>query len=219
MVEITSDDRQYKYGYLHNSSFDPAIIGGRKVSAGQQVALSGNSGSRTTGPHLHFQSVDVSKGARKAFDPMPHFCTAPKLRSGVLQGATSSAPAQGTASSAPGDDAGDEFRQARKPGDNEGTPPKMGLDAGLNEIMADLIASRSLNPDYMTQLATLSTPRLYAELAYMQTIDMKLKNERNIHKERINAMQAMMQALRTEAVLKPQMDAQRSAATSAAAAR
>ena len=42
--------------YLHLSGFDTAV--GAKVSGGQRIAFSGNSGMYTTGPHLHFNLIE-----------------------------------------------------------------------------------------------------------------------------------------------------------------
>lgn len=56
--------------YLHMSKI--SVNEGSHVSAGDIVGISGNSGSRTTGPHLHiscrYLDKDGSKG--KYFDPM-----------------------------------------------------------------------------------------------------------------------------------------------------
>lgn len=56
--------------YLHMSKI--SVKEGSHVSAGDIVGISGNSGSRTTGPHLHiscrYLDKDGSKG--KYFDPM-----------------------------------------------------------------------------------------------------------------------------------------------------
>ena len=42
--------------YLHLSGFDTAV--GAKVSGGQRIAFSGNSGKYTTGAHLHFNLIE-----------------------------------------------------------------------------------------------------------------------------------------------------------------
>ena len=181
-----------KYMHLERS----LVSIGNLVAKGQQLGLTGNTG-RSTGPHLHFQ-VEVNE---QAVDPMSRFCSRPPLRDGVLQGGVMSPT-----------DVLDPGSQAAAPGDG-GTPPAMGLDGSIHEVLGDLVASRAMNPDYLRQLATLSEPRLYAELAYMKAIRLKVQYERSQHRERILATQAMLQVLMTDAVLRPQLDAQRAAAS------
>lgn len=53
--------------YLHLSNIRVKV--GEHVSAGQNIAVSGNTGSRTTGPHLHL-SVRLNTSERKYFNPM-----------------------------------------------------------------------------------------------------------------------------------------------------
>lgn len=186
----------YKYMHHERNVTSP----GSMISPGQQLALTGNSG-RSTGPHLHFQ-MEVNG---KAADPMGMFCSRPPLKEGVLQGAD--APT----------DVIDSAGQATPPSDSGGTPPAMGLDGSLNEVLGDVIASRALNQDYLRQLATLSTPRLYAELAYMKSIRLKVQHERSQHRERMLATQAMLELLMTESALRPQLESQRAAAMRSAA--
>lgn len=186
------------YKYMHHER--NTTTAGSMVNPGQALALTGNSG-RSTGPHLHFQ-VEADG---KAVDPMARFCTKPPLKEGVLQGGDA------------GSDILDAGSQATPPGDSGGIPPAMGLDGSLHEVMADVIASRALNQDYMRQLSTLSEPRLYAELAYLQAIRLKAAHERSQHRERILATQAMLQSLMTEAALRPQLESQRATATKATA--
>lgn len=186
----------FKYMHGEREILSPGVM----VNAGQQILVSGNTG-RSTGPHLHFQ-MEVGG---KAADPMGQFCSKPALKDGVLQGGTP-----------PQSDMVAPANQPTPPGDG-GTPPAMGMDGGLNEILGDAIAARSLNPDYMRQLATLTEPRLYAELGYMKAIRLKLQSERLQHRERMEATQAMIQLLRTEGILGPQLSAQRQAATRAGA--
>ena len=56
------------YGHLSK----PLVTPGQKVTKGQQIALSGNTG-RSTGPHLHFQLVYKNK----TIDPTPYLETRP----------------------------------------------------------------------------------------------------------------------------------------------
>ncbi|MFK4705792.1 murein DD-endopeptidase MepM/ murein hydrolase activator NlpD [Roseateles asaccharophilus] len=182
--------------YMHHERNFASI--GNLVEKGQQLALTGNTG-RSTGPHLHFQ---VEAGGQ-AVDPMARFCSKPTLREGVLQGA-----------SPPQSDIVDAGSQTSTP--DGGAPPAMGMEGSIHEVLGDLVASRAMNPDYVRQLASLTEPRLYAELAYMKAIRLKVQHERSQHRERIEATQAMLEILMTDSVLRPQLDSQRAAATRAA---
>lgn len=182
------------FKYMHGERL--VVSPGQMVNKGQQVLVSGNTG-RSTGPHLHFQ-MEVGG---KADDPMSRFCSRPELKPGVLQGAESDVPDPGS--------------QATAPVDGGGPAPAMGMDGSLHEILGDAIAARALNPDYMRQMATLTAPRLYSELAYMKAIRLKVQSERAAHRERLEATQAMVQLLRTESALRPQLEAQRVHATRA----
>lgn len=191
-VVVRSPGNGPLFKYMHGER--TVVSAGTMVNKGQQVLISGNTG-RSTGPHLHFQ-MEVNGTAQ---DPMPKFCSRPQLKDGVLQGAES--------------DVVDAGSQPTPPSDNGGTPPAMGMDGSLHEILGDAISARALNPDYMRQLSTLTEPRLYAELAYMKAIRLKVQSERAQHRERMEATQAMIQLLRTEGALRSQLDAQRIAAT------
>jgi murein DD-endopeptidase MepM/ murein hydrolase activator NlpD len=195
-VVVRSPGNGPLFKYMHGERTVVSV--GTMVNKGQQVLISGNTG-RSTGPHLHFQ-MEVNGTAQ---DPMPKFCSRPPLKDGVLQGAES--------------DVVDAGSQATPPSDNGGTPPAMGMDGSLHEVLGDAISARALNPDYMRQLSTLTEPRLYAELSYMKAIRLKVQSERAQHRERIEATQAMIQLLRTEGALRSQLDAQRIAATRAGA--
>lgn len=54
--------------YLHLSKVLVSV--GQHVDAGQAIAVSGNSGKRTTGPHLHISCRLGNDGQGKYFDPM-----------------------------------------------------------------------------------------------------------------------------------------------------
>ena len=178
------------FKYMHHDRNKATI--GQTISKGQEIALTGNTG-RSSGPHLHFQ-VDVNN---VAVDPFSQFCTRPPMKDGVLQGEDQS-------------DLISQTTQATEP--TGGPAPALGLDGSLDEILGDVIASRALNPDYARQISTLPTDRLYAELAYIQTIRLKVQRERSIQRERIEAIQAMLQLLYAEETLKPALGAQRKSA-------
>ena len=57
-----------KVSYLHLSSIDVKV--GDEVSAGQKLGVSGNTGTRTTGEHLHFGVKQISSdGTSRDLDP------------------------------------------------------------------------------------------------------------------------------------------------------
>lgn len=62
------DGSKYQATYMHLSSID--VKEGDKVAAGQTLGISGNTGTRTTGEHLHFQVKSIaSDGTSRDVDP------------------------------------------------------------------------------------------------------------------------------------------------------
>ena len=57
-IAIRHPDGKFSY-YLHLSK--PMVSQGKKVKAGDVIALSGNTGTTSTGPHLHF-AIKNAKG-------------------------------------------------------------------------------------------------------------------------------------------------------------
>lgn len=70
MVSIT-DDNGFTVTYMHLSSYSVAV--GQKVSAGQLLALSGNSGA-STGPHLHLAVQDAEGNYLNPIFMIPQTC-------------------------------------------------------------------------------------------------------------------------------------------------
>ena len=64
VILVNHGDHKSMYAHLSNVG----VKKGQKVRAGQQIGLSGNTGSASQGPHLHFE---IRKG-RKPVDPMPY---------------------------------------------------------------------------------------------------------------------------------------------------
>ncbi|MBR0262530.1 MAG: peptidoglycan DD-metalloendopeptidase family protein [Prevotella sp.] len=63
-----ADGSKYQTTYMHMSSIDVKI--GDAVNAGQKIGVSGNSGTRTTGPHLHFEVKTIAAdGTKRNIDP------------------------------------------------------------------------------------------------------------------------------------------------------
>lgn len=63
-----ADGSKCQVVYMHMSEI--AVKVGDKVDAGQKIGVSGNTGTRTTGPHLHFEVKTVSAdGSKRNIDP------------------------------------------------------------------------------------------------------------------------------------------------------
>ena len=69
-IEIEAKGTPYVFKYLHLSEVN--VEAGQKVTVGQQIAASGNTG-KSTAPHLHYQINVGNKG--KVVDPMKYHKT------------------------------------------------------------------------------------------------------------------------------------------------
>lgn len=83
VLEIKEAHQPYYQWYMHLNEFK--VRAGDTVKAGDVVALSGNTGSQTTGPHLHFQRMNGGIGNRFAEDPEPFINTLPKKQRSLYQ--------------------------------------------------------------------------------------------------------------------------------------
>ena len=62
------DGSKYQTTYMHMSNIDVKV--GDMVNAGDKIGISGNTGTRTTGPHLHFEVKTVAAdGTKRNIDP------------------------------------------------------------------------------------------------------------------------------------------------------
>jgi hypothetical protein len=62
------DGTKYQTTYMHMSAIDVKV--GDTVHSGQKIGVSGNTGTRTTGPHLHFEVKAIGEdGTRRNIDP------------------------------------------------------------------------------------------------------------------------------------------------------
>lgn len=75
VVQIREENGVYHQWYMHLNEFK--VEPGDKVEAGKIIALSGNTGSQTSGPHLHFQRMkggvgnDYAENPRKFIESLP----------------------------------------------------------------------------------------------------------------------------------------------------
>ena len=66
-MQIVEEDGVHHQWYMHLNEFK--VEPGEKVKAGKIIALSGNTGSQTSGPHLHFQRMKGGVGNEYAENP------------------------------------------------------------------------------------------------------------------------------------------------------
>lgn len=83
VLEIKEAHQPYYQWYMHLNTFK--VQPGERVKAGDVIAKSGNTGSQTTGPHLHFQRMHGGIGNRYAEDPEPFIETLPEKQRSLYQ--------------------------------------------------------------------------------------------------------------------------------------
>ncbi|HCZ3133821.1 TPA: peptidoglycan DD-metalloendopeptidase family protein [Staphylococcus aureus] len=67
-ITVKESDGIHTQWYMHLSKFN--VKKGQKISVGQIIAYSGNTG-QSTGPHLHFQRMKGNPSNSNAIDPLP----------------------------------------------------------------------------------------------------------------------------------------------------
>lgn len=175
--------------YLHNASI--GVTNGQKIQAGQVISLSGNTGHRTTGPHLHFM---ILTGPTTTIDPESRLCggsPAPPPPVEVVSAGGGSMPPS----------------------------PQAGLNGSPRAILLDIISSRSLNTDYSKQLAGMPEERLYSEISYLEAAEIRTGTEKLRIKERIGSLIAARTALKNDDASRSNLDSRRTAAIGSFAGR
>lgn len=220
--------------YLHLTR--ALVKPGTTVSAGQAVALSGNTGHASTAPHLHLELYGRSG---KDENPEPLLCPRPSRKGGADEsngfpvtacnptgghcekGSLPPPRGGGTAPGGPGGGGepppGDGFE-----GDEPMPPsPRMGEwdDMSLRELIGTEVARRHSNPDWRRELAQRKGRPLILELVEMMGLRAVARYQVFESKERIEAMLAARMLRRQKRDMEARLQRQREAAAKAAASR
>jgi hypothetical protein len=142
------------------------ILPGAAIEPGTLLGDVGSTGD-STGPHLHFEVIIRGRHV----DPQTQMCghapspTSPDHPNGV---------------------SGPEYAVSEE----ERLPDRYGMEGAFWDVMGSVIAARSLNSAYPSELATLTAPRLYEEWAYLQSVQMWVDLEKTRSRHRLEALEA-----------------------------
>lgn len=225
--------KNLKINYYHNSAWMSAH--GAPVKSGDPIAKLGNEGARTTGPHLHFEVDETSRATfsagayssekiggcdnkrynadgtvscsnLKSIDPSTLMCPGYPSYSSPIDGLDPNSGAG--APIAQSENSANSVFSSNQPGE---TPPPAPTGLGQESTLANLksdIESRSSNPEYFKQIATLSDVSLMRELQVMESLSARIYLLRSASEERKEALNAAILAIRTRK-LKAEIDTQK----------
>jgi len=229
---IGDDGTVTRYLHLTRATVDP----GTRVSAGQQIAMSGNTGHASAAPHLHFE---VYKKGGSDVNPEPLMCGGISRKAGAdmvdgfpikacnpdggkCDGSGSLPPATG-APSAPDSPSTPSSPSTGTPSTSAPTdqpaPPGPKVeqfdDMSTAEIFATEVSKRFSNPDWYKDQAERSTVPLLVEYLHMKALEQYIDFHRQQVRERIEALIAVKLARRNRQDMETRLDRQREVAAKA----
>lgn len=205
--------------YLHLSR--ASVRPGTQVTAGQPVAISGNTGHSTTAPHLH---LEVYGAGGKLQNPEPLLCPRPSrtadaaisrgrpIRGCDPQSGNCSGP--GLPPARPGEIPVGGDPTATTSVDSMPPAPRMSEwdDMSVRELLATEVMRRHGNPDWRRELGQRTERALLIELADMLAVRALARYYIRDSKERVEQMLAAKVARRARTDLAPRLQRQREAA-------
>lgn len=214
--------------YLHLTR--PLVAPGTKVSAGQAVALSGNTGHASAAPHLH---LELYGKEGKDLNPEPLMCPSPSRKPGadVSNGFPVSAcnPKGGSCSSAgvpPANGGGPVAGEGQTPPATgyQGTEPASPApnitqfdDMSTHEILSSEIIKRHGNPDWYRLESERGSVALLTEQAQMRALRLYMRYLNKESRDRVEALLAAKVQRRVQADASERLRRQREAAAKAGA--
>lgn len=223
---VGSDGTVARYLHLTKVTVDP----GTKVSAGEEVALSGNTGHASASPHLHFEVYP--SGGKGDVNPEPLLCPAPSRKAGADQvngfpilacrpeDGTSCSPGTGGGGIPSGGGTGGGTGGVVVGGGTNSTPPPAPKpsqfdDMSTNEIFVSEVMKRFANPNWYVQLQERTTVPLLAEYVHMRALENSIELEKVNVRTRIEALLAAKLARANKREIDARLDRQRQAVAKA----
>lgn len=214
---VGSDSTVTRYLHLTRVTVEP----GTSVSAGQPVALSGNTGHASAAPHLHFEVY--MRGAAGDINPEPLLCPSPSRKSGADQvngfPIMACKPEEGGSCSpgsivippagAPGLPAA--TATAAAPGQKS----EQFDDMSTNEIFTSEVTKRFGNPDWYARLQERTAVPLVAEYLHMLALESAIELEKRNARTRMEALMAARLSRATKEEIGPRLNRQREATAKA----
>lgn len=204
---VGSDGTVTRYLHLTRVLVDP----GASVAAGQQVAISGNSGHASAAPHLHLEVYPARLGSHA--DPEPMLCPAPGRKGGADQ-------VDGFPIMACRPEPGSSCSPSAVPGGNlpaaggsaiGGPLPEQFDDMSTSEILTSEVMKRFASPDWYAQLQSRTTVPLIAEYLHMMALEARIALEKGRVRERVEGLLAARLARANRAQMSVRLARQRDA--------
>ncbi|KAG0166438.1 hypothetical protein DFQ28_007593 [Apophysomyces sp. BC1034] len=229
---VGNDGTVTRYLHLTRATVDP----GARVSAGQAIALSGNTGHASAAPHLHFE---VYKKGGGDVNPEPLLCPGVSRKPGAdavdgfpikacnpdggqCGGDSSLPPTTGTPSTPP---SGGTLPTTGTPSTggagSQPAPPAPKVeqfdDMSTAEIFSTEVMKRFSNPDWYKEQAERTTVPLLIEYLHMKALEQYIDFHKQQVQGRIEALLATKLARRNRQEMDERLERQREAAAKAGA--
>lgn len=183
---VGSDGTVARYMHLTRVTVDP----GTSVSAGQQVAMSGNTGHASAAPHLHFEVYP--SGGKGDVNPEPLLCPSPSRKAGADQvngfPIMACKPEEG-GSCSPSNTAMSAVA-IPSPAPTPGQKSEQFDDMSTNEIFTSEVTKRFGNPDWYARLQERTAVPLVAEYVHMLALEAAMGLEKSNATTRVEALLA-----------------------------
>lgn len=184
---IGQDGTVTRYLHLTRAIVEP----GATIKAGQEVAISGNSGHASAAPHLHLEVYPGGLGTH--VNPEPMLCPSPARKAGAeqVEGFPIMACRPEAGASCKPSAVSPSVPPIAGAGAIGGPVPQEFDDMSTAEILSSEVMKRFANPDWYVQLQSRTVIPLLAEYLHMLALEGALALERSRVRERIESLLAV----------------------------